>query len=89
MAKTGNRRRNAGKDEAVERIRELVFAMEEPLDAAADLARALDLMGFGLNAIHDDDAGQPVLAIAETLSERLSEAKRTWRAILKASSARV
>jgi hypothetical protein len=70
-----------------EAVRDLLFEMEEPLDAAADLARALDLMGLGLNAVHHDDAGEPVLAVANALSDRIADAKQIWRKIMKAKSA--
>ena len=40
--------------------------MEEPLDQAPAFARALDLMGFGLNSIADDH-GPALLTIAEAM----------------------
>jgi hypothetical protein len=61
--------------------------MEEPLDQALAFARALDLMGFGLNSIADDH-GPALLAIAEVLTGQLTTAKKKWREIVAASGPR-
>ncbi len=58
---------------------DLVDAMEQPLLAAVDLVRALEMVGLGLQSIRDDDVSRPVLAIAGELSLRLDEVKKVWR----------
>lgn len=77
------------KPDPVEELRHRVFTLgcelEEPLDQALALARVLDLMGFGLRAIHNDH-GPALLAIAEALTSQLSTAKETWRQIMATSS---
>ncbi|HWA92925.1 MAG TPA: hypothetical protein VG889_23030 [Rhizomicrobium sp.] len=67
-----------------ETISSLAQEMEEPLTEAADLVSALKLMGFGLDSVEDRDAGQPVLAVAEALSERLDMVRDYWRQMFKA-----
>ncbi len=71
-----------------ERFRRRIFSlacdMEEPLDQALAFARALDVMGFGLNSIADDH-GPSFVTIAEALTDRLNAAKKTWRQIVAAS----
>jgi hypothetical protein len=65
---------------------EVVSEMEEPLKAATDLTQALLLIGFGLESVGDKDASQPVLAVAEALSEQINTARETWKRALKSAT---
>lgn len=59
-------------------------AMEEPLDQARALIRALRLMGFGLNAIADEH-GSAVLAIAEAADAQLLAVNKACQQVMEAS----
>lgn len=64
---------------------EAVSEMEEPLKAATDLTQALLLIGFGLESVGDKDASQPILALAESLSEKIAAIQSSWRKVLTAA----
>ena len=70
--------------DSVASLFEAVSEMEEPLKAATDLTQALLLIGFGLESVGDKDASQPVLAVAEALSENLATVQTCRRNVLKA-----
>jgi len=59
--------------------------LEEPLNRALAYSGALELIGFGLNRIGDDN-GQAVLAIAEALTVELASVQKSWRQIVAAST---
>jgi hypothetical protein len=57
-----------------------IAALEEPLDRALALGRALELMGSGLCNI-DDGLTAAVVTVAEALVCELTTAKDLWRQI--------
>jgi hypothetical protein len=59
-------------------IEQMAEQIERPLEDSFDLLWALDLVGHGLNKAIGREAGQPVLAIAAALSERLCVASEAW-----------
>lgn len=67
------------------RVVACAVAMEEPLSRAISYGYALELIGFGLKRI-DDDHGQAVLAIAETMAAELVAVQKSWRQIMATGS---
>jgi len=59
--------------------------MEELLNEVENLAQALRFIGFGLES-HNDDIGSPISALAWTALQRLSELKKIWNSMIKASA---
>jgi hypothetical protein len=55
--------------------------LEEPLDRALALARAVELMGYGLRNL-DDDLVAAVVTVAEALTAELATAKSVWRQLM-------
>jgi hypothetical protein len=72
---------------ALEKVRAIAFAMEEPLNEAMNFVVALRLIGDGLSANHDDD-GRAVYAIAWAASERIETLKEKWKGIFRAARGR-
>ena len=64
-------------------IEKMADQIEQPLDDSFDLLSALDLVGHGLNKTIGREAGQPVLAVAAALSERLCVASESWYRLSK------
>lgn len=54
--------------------------LEDPLDRSIALARAVELMGFGLGSF-DDSLTAAVVTVAEALIAELTTAKTLWRQI--------
>jgi hypothetical protein len=55
--------------------------LEEPLARALALARAVELMGYGLHNL-DDDLVAAFVTVAESLVAELTTAKTTWRQLM-------
>lgn len=55
--------------------------LEEPLARALALARAVELMGYGLRNI-DDELVSAFVIVAEALTAELATAKTTWRQLM-------
>jgi hypothetical protein len=67
------------------RVRDLAFAMEEPLNEAIDAAHALRFMGYGLSQLAAEDEGRAIAAVAWTACQRLAALQETWRSLCKAA----
>jgi hypothetical protein len=64
-------------------MRHLLLDIEAPLRDAMQYVQALHLIGSGLVA-QDDDAGEPVAAVASAATERLETVKQIWDRIFEA-----
>src|SRR3954468_14048875 len=60
-----------------EEMRSLLLDIEPPLRDAMHYVWALQFIGAGLVAEHDD-AGEPVVAVAHAAAERLEQVKEIW-----------
>jgi hypothetical protein len=58
-------------------MRDRLLDIEAPLRDATEYVQALQLIGQGLVATHDD-AGEPVVAVACAAAERLEQVKTIW-----------
>ena len=58
-----------------------VADLEEPLARALALARAVELMGYGLRNT-DDELVSAFVTVAETLTAELTAAKTVWRQLM-------
>lgn len=70
-----------------DRVFSLASELEDPLNQALAIARAIQLMGFGLHNV-DDDLASAFVTIAEAQTARLAEAKIVWREIMTATGKR-
>ena len=60
------------------RIVALIFEMEEPLNEAGDLIRALRLIGYELEESGDEDEGRSIVAVTRAAAARLDAAQEAW-----------
>src|SRR5256885_16814372 len=58
-------------------MRSLLLDIEAPLRDAMHYVWALQFIGAGLVAEHDD-AGEPIVAVAHAAAERLETVKKIW-----------
>jgi hypothetical protein len=56
--------------------------MEEPLNDAMEFVQALQMIGDGMVADHNDQ-GRPISAVARAASRRLDVLKDTWLGLFK------
>jgi hypothetical protein len=73
----GKRLRAKDTRKSLAKVRALALDMEEPLTEAAALLAALQLVGFGLSANHDN-GGEAVSTIARATLERLDALRGLW-----------
>jgi hypothetical protein len=73
----GKRLRVKDARKSLAKIRSLALDMEEPLTEAAAFLVALQLIGYGLSANHDN-GGNAVSTIARTTLERLDVLRDLW-----------
>jgi hypothetical protein len=67
-----------------DKLVELCFDMEDPLNQAIDAAQALLLMGRGLKQSDADaEESRAVAAVAWTACERLDTLRQAWRNLCK------
>ncbi|MGB9365491.1 MAG: hypothetical protein WCE79_05720 [Xanthobacteraceae bacterium] len=80
--KRGRRRTRAPKRAAqrLAEMRSLLLDIEAPLRDAMHYVQAMHFIGSGLVA-EDDDAGEPVAAVAHAAAERLETVKEIWSRI--------
>ena len=64
-------------------MRHLLLDIEAPLREATQYVQALHFIGAGLIA-EDDDAGEPVVAVASAAAERIEAVRVIWDRIFEA-----
>jgi hypothetical protein len=74
-------KRSRKRAQRAERLRDLIFEMEPPINEALAYASALRLIGWGLVTL-DDEAGCGVLATVDELKKRLDQIKLIWGRML-------
>ncbi|HWA89123.1 MAG TPA: hypothetical protein VG889_03760 [Rhizomicrobium sp.] len=69
-----------------QRLWALAADMEEPLNDAIALVRALRLTGDAMIAEANPECGEPVVAVARVAAERLADLSQVWAAICEAAA---
>jgi hypothetical protein len=89
-ARRGRTRSRAPKRAAqrLAEMRSLLLDIEAPLTDAMHYVGALHFIGMGLIA-EDDDAGEPVAAVAHAAAERLEAVKEIWERIHESGRRRI
>jgi hypothetical protein len=80
MPKPRPRRRSSSRKSASRALREMrsqLLDIEAPLRDATHYVQALQFIGAGLIA-ENDDAGEPVAAVASAAAERLETVREIW-----------
>ncbi len=72
----------------LQKIVELALDMEEPINAAIHLLRALRLMGYGMGGRVPDEDGESVVAVALAASKRMEDLQATWDRLFRAARER-
>ena len=67
----------------LEKVVEIARDMEEPINEAIHLIRALHLMGYGMGGLVPDDDGESIATVAQAASDRLEAIHNRWRRMLK------
>jgi hypothetical protein len=88
MPKSRKRRRAAVRaaDRAValERVRDAIVDMEQPIAEIGALLWAFDLIGAGMRERADEDGGRAVTMVADCARERLESLKGMWNLVFHA-----
>lgn len=72
---------------AVEQVIARAFDMEVPMTQAIELVRAIEMIGNGMTADHNDD-GLSIATVASAASAHLDDLKRHWYRLLRAARKR-
>ena len=80
-------RAKAARDEdpRLEKVLELSLKMEEPINEAIHLVRALGLMGYGMGGRVPEDDGQSVSTVAFAARDRLEDLQGTCERLFRAA----